>query len=195
MHEKRKWKPFWRWEVFLFAMVLLAAIVANFVSKAPWPVVGPILSIALLAVAVVFALLLIVPVFRPSLPDSEGSRTSLDGVALVPVDPQTTIRVVESERRQTAIDVARTHSRAQPKAVLTPDASRWLGRELRVAVDLVSDDGRIHRAGFVPRQIDAELDAALQPLKARGEAVEVQARINGNDRPFTVDILLGPVPA
>lgn len=79
-------------------------------------------------------------------------------------------------------------------AVLTPDASRWLGRELRVAVDLIGGDGQIYRAGFVPREVDLELGAGLRALATRRTAVVVPVTINGSRRPFTVDFGLGPLP-
>ena len=195
MNFTRRWKPFWRWEAFLFAMVLVLAIGANFVSRADWPVVGPILGIALLVLAVVIAVLLILPLFLRNGRDSENTRKSLEGVELVEIEPTKTLRVVETERRQNAIDAARAKSHGPVTAVLTPDASRWLGRELRVAVDLIGDDGQIYRAGFVPRDVDLDLGAELRPLAARRAAVVVPVTIGGASRPFTVDFGLGPVPA
>jgi hypothetical protein len=188
MNEKRKWKPIWRWEAFLFAMVLILAMAASLVSRADWPVAGPIVTVALLMIAVVIAVLLILPLLLTSGRDSENSRKSLEGIELIAAEPTKTVRVVESERRQTSIDAAQANSHSPLTAVLTPDASRWLGRELRVAVDLVGDDGRIYRAGFVPRELDTGLDAELQPLKARKAALVVPATVNGTTRPFTVDI-------
>jgi hypothetical protein len=193
MNAKRKWKPIWRWEAFLFAMVLILAMAASLVSRAEWPVAGPILAIALLVLAIVLAVLLVLPLFLPSGRDSENTRKSLEGVELVPVEATKTVRVVESERRQTSIDAARAKSTNGVTAVLTPDASRWLGRELRVAVDLIGGDGALHRAGFVPRELDAELDTELQPLAKRRAALVVPVAINGDSRPFTVDIGLGPI--
>lgn len=194
MNLSRRWKPFWRWEAFLFGLVLALAIAANFVSRADWPVVGPILSIALLVLAVVIAVLLVLPLFRRNGRDSENTRRSLEGIELLPVEPDRTLRVIETERRQSAIDAARAKSHRPTIAVLTPNASRWLGRELRVAVDIVGDDGQIYRAGFVPREIDFALGAELRPLSARSAALVVPVTIEGNARPFTVEFGLGPVP-
>jgi hypothetical protein len=194
MHTRR-WKPFWRWEAFLFAMVLVLAIAANFVTRADWPVVGPILAIVLLVLAVVIAVLLVLPLFLRNGRDSENTRKSLEGIELVEVEPTKTLRVVESERRQNAIDAAHAKTSGPMTAVLTPDASRWLGRELRVAVDLIGGDGQIYRAGFVPPEVDLDLGAELRTLAARRAAVVVPVTINGSGRPFTVDFGLGAVPA
>ncbi|WP_382305903.1 hypothetical protein [Herbiconiux sp. UC225_62] len=194
MNLTRRWKPFWRWEAFLFAMVLALAIAANFVTCADWPVVGPILAVVLLMLAVVIAVLLVLPLFRRNGRDSENTRKSLEGVELLEIEPTTTLRVAESERRQNAIDAAAAKTSGPMTAVLTPDASRWLGRELRVAVDLIGGDGQIYRAGFVPREVDLELGAGLRALATRRTAVVVPVTINGSRRPFTVDFGLGPLP-
>ncbi|SDZ01106.1 hypothetical protein [Herbiconiux ginsengi] len=195
MNLTRRWKPFWRWEAFLFAMVLVLAIAASFVTRADWPVVGPILGIVLLVLAVVIAVLLLLPLFHRNGRDSENTRKSLEGVELLEVEPEKTLRVVESDRRQNAIDAARAKTTGPLSAVLTPDASRWLGRELRVAVDLIAGDGQIYRAGFVPREVDIELGTELRALAARRAAIVVPVTITGSGRPFTVDFGLGPIPA
>ncbi|MCS5733925.1 hypothetical protein [Herbiconiux daphne] len=230
MNEKRKWKPIWRWETFQLAMVLLLAIVANVVTRADWPVVGPVLAIVLLVLAVGFALLLIVPLFLPSGRDSENSRRSLDGVALVPAadagrGPDDTgtddtgtdrtstgtgrtttndvtndtptaevlVPVDETRRHQTSIDAAQAKTVGGLTAVLTPDASRWLGRELRVAVDLVAGDGRLYRAGFLPRDFGAALDPELQRLAKQRAAVQAPVTVEGAAPRFTVKIALPPL--
>ncbi|MCS5719642.1 hypothetical protein N1027_16035 [Herbiconiux sp. CPCC 205763] len=195
MNYTRRWKPFWRWEAFLFAMVLVLAIAANFVTRADWPVLGPIFAIVLLVGAVGIAVLLVLPLFLPNGRDSENTRKSLEGVELLEVDPTKTLRVVDSDRRQNAIDAAQAKTSGPVTAVLTPDASRWLGRELRVAVDLIGGDGQIYRAGFVPPEVDLELGAALRRLAARRAAVVVPVTIHGSARPFTVDFGLGEIPA
>lgn len=197
MEPTRRFKPLWRWEALLFAVVLVAAMAASLVVRPEWPVIGPVVSIALLVVAVAAALALVVPLLRRSGRDSENSRHSIEGLAPVPFpglddvsadSEQLSVRVVESERRQTAIEAAVAKSRTV-RAVLTPDASRWLGRELRVAVDLVDDAGVAHRAGFVPRDLDARVDRVLRMLEP-GSVAEVPVSVTGRARPFTVDVRL-----
>ncbi|MFB2555903.1 hypothetical protein [Herbiconiux liangxiaofengii] len=192
MNPTRRFKPFWRWEALLFAVVLVAAMAASLVARPEWPVAGPIVSVLLLAVAIAAALALIVPLLRRTGRDSENSRHDLGGDQVVPFpglrDEPTRVRVVESERRQTSIEAAVALSR-EVRAVLTPDASRWLGRELRVAVDLVDDRGGVHRAGFVPHDLDAQVDALLKQLPA-GQVAEVTVTVVGRARPFTVDLQL-----
>ncbi len=197
MDHARKWKPLWRWEVFLFAVVLVLAMAASVVSRVDWPVGGPILTIGLLVLALAAAAALVVPLVLSTGRDSENTRTTLAGIELVPFEqtPSRSIRVLESERRQTAIGAARAKSADDELvAVLTPDASRWLGRRLRVAVDLIAGDGTIHRAGFVPPELDADLDARLQPLVRDRKAATVPARIvdAGGERakPLRVEIRL-----
>lgn len=200
MNPTRRFKPFWRWEVFLLASVLVLAMAASLVTRLDWPAVAPLLSILLLVLAVAFALALVVPLLRPKGRDSEGTRRSLDGIELVPfaglVAPDGTpaptrrLRVMETDRRKTSIDAAQAKSRTL-RAVLTPDASRWLGRELRVAVDLLGDDGTVYRAGFVPPEVDTELNTLLQPLTSAKQAAVVPVAISGTDGRdgrFTVEI-------
>ncbi len=193
MNHARRWKPFWRWEAFLFAMVLVLAMAASFVVRVDWPVVGAVLGIVLLVAAVTLAALLVVPILLVKGRDSENTRKTLEGVELVEPTAENvrTLRVVESERRQSSIEAARAKSREPFRAVLTPDASRWLGRQLRVAVDLLGDDGSIYRAGFVPPEVDAELDARLRPYTRSKRAVVVPAAVIGSARPFRVEFRLG----
>jgi hypothetical protein len=194
MHPSPRHKPLWRWEVFLFAVVLLLAIVSGFLVRADWGIGGAIAVVALLVVAVAAAGFLIVPLLRPNGRDSENTRRTVEGVELVPLEGDVsdsgsrTVRVLQSERRQSAIEAARAKSAGEPRGVLTPDASRWLGRRLQVAVDLVADDGAVYRAGFLPPEIDGRVDALVQPLAARGAAAVVPVRVVGAERPFRVEI-------
>lgn len=191
MHPSPRRKPLWRWEVFLFGVVLLLAIVSGFLVRADWGLGGAIAVVVLLAVALVAAGLLIVPLLRPNGRDSENTRRSIEGVELAPLGDGSdarTVRVLRSERRQSAIEAARAKSAGEPRGVLTPDASRWLGRRLQVAVDLVADDGAVYRAGFLPPEIDSRVDELLRPLTARGAAAVVPVQVVGAERPFRVEI-------
>ncbi|QJU53726.1 hypothetical protein SCB71_10880 [Herbiconiux sp. KACC 21604] len=198
MQENRRFKPFWRWEVFLFAMVLVSAMAANVVTRADWPVWTPVLAVLLLAIALGFAAALVVPLLRGSGRDSENTLRTIGSLEPVPLaevaaaagddTPVHRMELEGSERRQTSIDAAQATSRTL-RAVLTPDASRWLGRELRVAVDLVGDDGRVYRAGFVPRHVDARLNRLVHLLAAEGRVAEVPVQLVGTARPFTVEIV------
>lgn len=189
MDHARKWKPLWRWEAFLFALVLVLAMAASLVSRIGG-VLGAVLSIVLLVLAIVAALLLIVPLLRPRGRDSENTRKTLEGLELVEVAPVHTVRVLESERRQSSIEAARAKTTGEPTAILTPDASRWLGLRLRIAVDLRAGDGRLYRAGFLPPELEPAWNARLLPLASEHAAAEIQARIVGAERPFRVEVLL-----
>ncbi|MFB2584063.1 hypothetical protein [Herbiconiux liukaitaii] len=196
MNSSPRRKPLWRWEAFLFGLVLLLAIVAGSIVRAGWGLIGALVVGALLVVAVAAAALLIVPLVRPGGRDSENTLRSVEGVELVPLTSgeaeQRTVRVLQSERRQSAIEAARAKSAGEPRGVLTPDASVWLGRRLQVAVDLVSDGGTVYRVGFVPPELEADLERRLRPLAERGAAALVPVRIVGESRPFRVEILLPP---
>jgi hypothetical protein len=184
-------KPLWRWEAFLFGVVLVLAVVGSVLARAPWGVAGAVLTFVLLVVAVAAAVLLVLPLLRRGGRDSENSRRAVDRAAvqeLPAAGERMTVPVLETKRRQLGIEAARNRSAGEPLAVLTPDASRWLGRRLRVAVDLVADDGTVYRAGFVPPEIDAALDALVRPATAEGRIVEVPVRILGDQPPFRVEI-------
>jgi hypothetical protein len=83
MHPSPRRKPLWRWEVFLFAVVLLLAIVSGFLVRADWGLGGAIAVVALLVVAVAAAGFLIVPLLRPNGRDSENTLRTVEGVELV----------------------------------------------------------------------------------------------------------------
>ncbi|MDO9397716.1 MAG: hypothetical protein Q7T71_14300, partial [Herbiconiux sp.] len=82
MDHPRRFKPFWRWELFLFAFVLALSMLASVVVRVDWGAWGAALTVLLLVLGVAAALLLVVPLFLTSGRDSEGSRRSLEGVAL-----------------------------------------------------------------------------------------------------------------
>ncbi|MDO9396984.1 MAG: hypothetical protein Q7T71_10600, partial [Herbiconiux sp.] len=116
----------------------------------------------------------------------------LEGVALVPL-PESgdrRIRLEETHRRQTAIEAAVAKTHGGLRAVLTPDASRWLGRELRVGVELVDDGGAIHRVGFLPREVGVEVEPRLRALESAGQAATLPAVVPDVHRPFTVELRL-----
>jgi membrane protein implicated in regulation of membrane protease activity len=195
MSERRRRKPLWRSEVFLLVVVLVLAVVAGFVSRQDLgPVLGPVLSGILLALAVVAAVLLVVPMFRRGRPDAESAYATLAGLDVVDLPDEVRVTVDDSRRRQTSLDAALARSGTELRAVLTPAATRWLGRELRVAVDLVADDGALHRVGFLPRDVDELWSERLDALAAHGAVARVRAVPRTTTRPYSVDVYLGPVP-
>ncbi len=195
MTGRRRRKPLWRSELFLLALVLVLAMVAGLVSRSDLGVAGPILSGLLLALALAAAVLLVVPLVRRGRPDAESARVSVAGIDLVDLPPELRVPVDETRRRQTSLDAALARSSGELSAVLTPDATRWLGRELRVAVDLIADDGEVHRVGFLPRDVDAQWSERLRGLAAHGAVARVRAVARTTTRPYAVDVYLGPIPA
>ncbi len=126
--------------------------------------------------------------------DSEGSLQLTDVVAFEKMaGPFRRIEVVETARRQFGIDAAWALSGAALEAALTPRATRMMGREYRVAVDLIAND-RVYRAGFLPAGIGGELDAFLEPFAASGHYFTVPVRVLGTGRPYLVNVELGEIP-
>lgn len=195
MTDRRRRKPLWRSELFLLGLVLLLAIVAGLVSRTDLGVAGAVLSGALLVLALVAAALLVVPLVRRGRPDAESARVTIAGIDLVDLPAELRVPVEDTRYRQTSLDAALARADTELSAILTPDATRWLGRELRVAVDLIAADGEVHRVGFLPRDVDAQWSEPLRGLAAHGAVARVRAAARTTTRPYSVDVFLGPVPA
>ena len=183
--------PLWRWDPFLVAVVLSLSIVAGIFQRIAVPIVSQVMVIALLVIAVAAALVLLAPFAVPRLRrDAEGSLTLTEHTVLLPVSdssPRETFPVVDSARYQASIDAAYARGGGSHTAVLVPRATRWLRRDYRVAVDLTIGT-RVYRAGFLPQQIDQQLDAKLIGLAARHENVTVSAFIRETKRPYSLTV-------
>jgi hypothetical protein len=97
------------------------------------------------------------------------------------------VPVVDTERHQPAIELARLHGGAEQAVVLVPRASRWLSRRYRVGVQLVGGD-RPRHAGFLGMAADDRWRDTLDTARARGEYVRVPALITGAARPYAVEL-------
>jgi hypothetical protein len=123
--------------------------------------------------------------------DGEGTFAIGPGVTLSPAETDNVLPVVDGNRHQGSIEAAAAHDTSPFTAVLVPRATAWLGRDYRVAVDLLIGT-RVYRAGYLPREIDQQVDAALAPLAESGQYVTVPASILNQKRPYRLRVAVGP---
>ncbi|WP_022901707.1 hypothetical protein [Humibacter albus] len=186
-------KPLWRWEPGPYLLLLLLLLATGTVKPERWPVLFDVLLVVTIAVAAGVIVLLVVQARSgPRNPDSFGVLRDLDGLRLLPVAPSDAppTPVIGTQQHQSAIDSTRARAGGTPTAVLVPDATRWLGLRLRVAVHLVAVD-RVYHVGFLPERAVARYNDGLRAPASRGEYVAVPARVNGETRPFRVELDLG----
>ncbi len=189
---KRKKLPLWRWDPFLLAVVLVASLIGGLFERLAPPVVSVVALSILLTIGSVAAVLLVLPLFVRSLRrDGEGTLTLGPAITLTPVETDDVLPVVDGNRHQGSIEAAVAHGTSPFTAVLVPRSTAWLGRDYRVAVDLVVGQ-RVYRAGYLPREIDQRVDAALAPLAESGQYVTVPASILNQKRPYRVRVAVGP---
>lgn len=196
MNYARLKKPLMTWLPFLALIVFALCALAYLALALTASAVGQVVA----ALCLLAALVIVVGRFNPLTKkarrgDTEGSLLLADVVGYEKMlEPFRRIQVVETARRQFAIDAAWAIGGDSLVAVLTPRATRMMGREYRVAVDLVAN-GHVYRAGFLPASIDVELDSLLQPFVSRGRFFEVPVTVSGAEKPFTVTVELGEIPA
>ncbi|WP_136640926.1 hypothetical protein [Subtercola vilae] len=207
--------PLWRWDPFLVAAVLGFSIVAALFQRLDIAVVSPIALTLLLSAAVLAALLEVLPFFVPRLRrDGEGSLALRQETELLPpghpvaaagsaprdstahdsTAHDSTLPVVDAQRHQGSIEAALARGGPEFVAVLVPRATAWMGRDYRVAVDLLVGE-RLYRAGFLPRESDQAIAAQLVPFADRKQyrTVPVGIRTTTKGRVITVDV--GPLLA
>lgn len=197
-------KPLWRWEPFLLVMIVVSVTIGYIAAKLDLPVVTPLVLIAAVGGIVVCAWRLVGIVLAERRGPTVGGRLqTLDGFTLVRTDEGSRLALDESSRRQSSIDIAIAAEGSTPRAVLFPGATRWLGREIRTEVYLVSGT-RLLPAGFLPARTEALLGDRLAELYGHKTLVEVPTTVRGAgkpvdplrpyaplERPFTVEIRLG----
>jgi hypothetical protein len=133
-------------------------------------------------------------------PDPMGDLTSLDGLDLVDAESigaavRAVVPVADVHRHQAAIDLARLHGGASQHAVLVPRSRRWLSPKYRIGVQLAGGD-RPRHAGYLGDAADARWRDVLDAVAvSRGAYVRVPAVIEGDRRPFRVDLDLSGLPA
>jgi hypothetical protein len=125
-------------------------------------------------------------------PDAQGILRSLDGIDPVPVPttdaPPTP--VLSTRRHQQAIDAALSWTGSATQAVLVPDATRWLGRRIRIAVHLVAEN-RPYHVGFLPDLAMERYNDALKAHATNGQYALVVTRVLGQASRRKIDVALG----
>ncbi|MCU1480222.1 MAG: hypothetical protein JWQ19_1008 [Subtercola sp.] len=195
MNTKRLKLPLWRWDPFLLGVLIVASLIGTVFERLDAPVLSPIGLAVVLTIGAAAAVLIVLPLFVRALRrDGEGTlsigpETTLE--AITATDSDTVLPVVDGKRYQGSVEAAVAHGDAPFTAVLVPRATAWLGRDYRVAVDLLVG-GKLYRAGFLPREIDQRVDAVLAPLALASQYVTVPASILNPQKPFTVRVAVGP---
>ncbi len=191
-------KPLLAWEPLPF-LTLFAAIV---VTSAVRPDAAPLAFWPLLTLDVVAAAWLLISLVqgsRPANPDRWGDLSTLEGLELVEaprVDRavRTVVPVVDTQRHQPSIELARLFAGSEQPAVLVPRASRWMSRRYRIGVQLVGSD-RPRHVGFLGAAADDRWREQLDGLREAGAFVRVPALITGDARPYGVELDLSGLEA
>jgi hypothetical protein len=187
-------KPLLDWEPlpYFVLFVLVVAVSLARPDAAPWAF-WPLLLLVLVVAA--WLVRSFVRDRRPANPDRWGdlsSLESLDGLEVVgapAVDRavRAVVPVVDTERHQAAIELARLHGGAEQEAVLVARASRWMSRRYRIGVQLVGGD-RPRHAGFLGPTADDRWREVLDAARTRGVLMRVPALVTRDARPYGVEL-------
>ncbi|MGA0568686.1 hypothetical protein ACO2Q7_15255 [Rathayibacter sp. KR2-224] len=186
-------KPLWRWEPAPYLLLILLLIATASVPPGQLPILYWTLVVITAIVAVILVALLVVQLGRgPRNPDASGMLSGLGGIELkaLPTTAAPSTPVVGTTRHQGAIESARARAGTSPSAVLVPDATRWLGLRIRIAVHLVASE-RVHHVGFLPERATERYNERLRALAAERRFVSVPATIKGEASPYAIDVDLG----
>lgn len=179
-----------RWEPLPYLALLVLLVLTGVIrpeSGAPFVVL-----MAAIVLCGAWLVSLLVRERRTRNPDTMGDLSTLDGLDLVDARSagatvRTVVPVADAHRHQAAIELARLHGGTEQQAVLVPRARRWLSPRYRIGVQLAGD-GRPRHAGFVADAADATWRDRLDALGHEGRFVRVPARIEGDARPFRVEL-------
>jgi len=172
-------KPLWRWDPAPYVLLLILLIVTSSIPPRGAPVLYWVLVVITAVVALILLVMLVVQLARGRRnPDSAGILSALDGLELVPLDPTSTpaTPVMETGRHQGALESVLARTGSNPDAVLVPDATRWLGLRIRIAVHLVADD-RVYHVGFLPDRATGRYNTGLRALAAQRRYVRAPAEL------------------
>lgn len=195
-------RPLWRWEPGPYLLVLILVVITSAIRPDLYPVAYWI-AFAITVAAGAGLIVVIVLSFgrRSRNPDSQGILNSLDGIDLVPVpamDASATdappTPVLSTRRHQQAIDAALSWTGSATQAVLVPDATRWLGRRIRIAVHLVADN-RPYHVGFLSDLATERYNDALRAHATDGRYALVVTRVVGEAGRRKIDVALGGLVA
>jgi hypothetical protein len=186
-------KPLWRWEPGPYLLLVLLVLVTGSLRPDRFPVAYWILFAITVAVAAVLVAVFVLRLVRgPRNPDAAGMLVTLDGLDLVHLEPSDAppTPVIGTQRHQEALYTVHARVGSSPVAVLVPDATRWLGRRIRIAVHLIAA-GRVHHVGFLSDISTGRYNAGLHALAQQRRFVTAGATIVGEERPFTLQLDLG----
>ena len=186
-------KPLWRWEPGPYLLVLILIVITSAIRPDVFPVAYWIaFGITVVGCAGLIVLIVVSFAHRSRNPDAAGILRSLDGIELVPVPgsevPPTP--VLSTRRHQQAIEAALSWTGSASVAVLVPDATRWLGRRIRIAVHLVAED-RPYHAGFLPDLATVRYNDLLRAQAGVGRYAAVVCRVSGPAGRRRLDVALG----
>ena len=187
-------KPLWRWEPAPYVLVVVLVVVTSALQPRDVPVLYWTFFALTLASVVLLVAAIIASARRRARAPWTGILRSLDGMRLIEVDPSGGLPtpVVDTHRHQSAIGAAASWGSATLLAVLIPDATRWLGLRIRVAVHLVAD-GHVYHVGFLPDQATVRFNDRLRMLAAADRFALVPVALAGVPRSATP--ALGDKPA
>ncbi|MDQ0895658.1 hypothetical protein [Agromyces ramosus] len=187
-------KPLLAWEPLPYFVLFVLVVAVSLVrpERAPWGF-WPLLVLVVLVAA--WLVRSIMRDRRPANPDRWGDLSSLEGLdGLEVVDApavdravRSVVPVVDTERHQAAIELARLHGGAEQAALLVPRASRWMSRRYRIGVQLVGGD-RPRHAGFLGTRADDRWRDVLDAARMRGVLMRVPALVTRDARPFGVEL-------
>lgn len=190
-------KPLWRWEPAPYLLLIVLAAVTVSISPNGAPVAyWTLLTLTVVVAAIAVTLLVVSLVRGRSNPDSAGMLSGIDDLELVPLDagsaPATP--VADTNRHRAALESVAARAVGIPTAVLVPDATRWLGLRIRIAVHLVVP-GKVYHVGFLPEQATVAYTAGLRALAARRRFVSPPVRSFATDPPYKLELDLGALSA
>lgn len=186
-------KPLWRWEPGPYLLLVLLVLVTGSLRPDLFSVAYWILFSITVAVAAALISVFVLRLVRgPRNPDAAGMLTTLDGLDLVPLEPSSAppTPVIGVQRHQEALYTVHARAGSSPVAVLVPDATRWLGLRIRIAVHLIAA-GRVHHVGFLSDISTLRYNAGLHTLAQRRRFVTAVATVVGDARPFALQLDLG----
>ncbi len=183
--------PLWRWEPAPYLLALVLVVITSAIRPDTAPVAYWIaFGLTIAAIALLVASIVASARRRSRLPGA-GVLRSLEGMEPVEVAPSGGLPtpVTGTHRHQSAIEAASSWGR-DVAALLIPDATRWLGMRIRVAVHLVAD-GHVYHVGFLPDEATARYNGPLAQLARDGRFVIVPAERRRGARSVSVTLDLG----
>jgi hypothetical protein len=217
-------KPLWRWDPGPYALLLLLVLVTASIEPRYLPVAFAVSLTLTIAAAVLLVVALVAEVRRRAQGPAASSVLREVGhfdLIEIPSSGGPPTRLVDTYRHRSAIEAAQAKSAqsttaqsttaqsttaqstktVECRAMLVPDATRWYGLRLRVAVHVVAD-ARAYHVGYLPERATERYNDGLAGLARRGRHVVVPAviavtelRKSGGAKRHAIDVDLGGLAA